>query len=163
MVGALVEEVARERTAGNGPWINTTEDGVPILTVSETQPTVQVTLDHAPDAALTSAWSAVPLPSNAAPSEGADGFLALWQPSTDRMWEFWQLNHQEDGWHASWGGAILDVSTDPGVYGSGAWPGAKPWWGATASSLALVGGAMTIEELSDGPSYDFSRDGGRAR
>lgn len=150
VVAGLDAEVAREEAQGNGPWINTKSYGVPILTVSPDQSTVPVQLDHPPDAALSSAWSAVPLPATARAAEGSDGYMVVWQPSTDRMWEFWRLNRQADGWHASWGGAILHVSTDPGVYGPGAWPGAKPWWGATASSLALAGGTLTIEELRRG-------------
>src|SRR5204863_390972 len=74
----------------------------------------------------------------------------VWQPSSGRMWEFWQLKRKEDGWHASWGGAIQHVPRNPGVYGPEAWPGAKPWWGATASSLALAAGVMTIEQLHAG-------------
>jgi len=150
LVSALTSEVAREEGERAGPWINTTSYGVPILTVPATQPTVPVELDHAPDKALSSAWSAVPLPANAQPSSGSDGYLVVWQPSSDRMWEFWQLAHGEGGWSASWGGAIDHVSRDPGVYGPSAWPGAKPWWGATASSLALAAGVMTIEELQAG-------------
>jgi hypothetical protein len=150
MVVALHREVAHEQVEHSGPWINTKSYGVPILTVSAVQPTVAVALDHAPDAALSSAWSAVPLPSAAQASSGSDGYLVVWQPSTDRMWEFWQLRRQGDGWHASWGGAIQHVSQNPGAYGPEAWPGAKPWWGATASSLALAGGVMTISELRRG-------------
>ena len=150
LVAALDGQVTREQERGNGPWINTTSYGVPILTVSADQPTVAVQLDHAPDAALSSAWSAVPLPSGARASAGTDGYLVVWQPSRDRMWEFWRLARQSDGWHASWGGAMRHASTSPGVFTADAWPGAKPWWGATASSLALAGGVMTIDELRRG-------------
>jgi hypothetical protein len=142
--------VRREEGQGNGPWINTTSYGVPILTVGPDQSTASVQLDHAPDAALSSAWSSVPLPPAARASAGSDGYLVVWQPSSDRMWEFWRLARHSDGWHASWGGAMRHVSTSPGVYTPGAWPGAKPWWGATASSLALAGGVMTIDELRRG-------------
>jgi hypothetical protein len=41
------------------------------------------------------------------------------------------------------------VSANPGVYGAEAWPGATPWWGATASSLALTGGLITLEDLAE--------------
>jgi len=150
IVAALDREVALEQAARSGPWINTTSYGVPILTVSADQATVPVTLDHAPDAALSSAWSAVPMPADARATNGSDGYLVVSQPSTDRMWEFWRLAHEGGRWHASWGGAIRHLSTDSGAYGPGAWPGAKPWWGATASSLALAGGVMTIGELRRG-------------
>jgi hypothetical protein len=150
LVGALGHEVSQEEQAGRGPWINTTSFSVPILTVGANQATKSVTLDHAPDAALSAAWSAVPLPSAARASQGSDGNLVVWQPSSDRMWDFWRLQREGDGWHAAWGGAIEDASRNPGVYGPDAWPGAKPWWGATASSLALAGGVMTINELRRG-------------
>jgi len=150
LVSSLAQEAEQEERAGNGPWINTTSYGVPILTVPGDQATVAVTLDHAPDAALSSAWSAVPLPSNAEPAQGTDGYMVVYQPSTDRMWEFWRLHREADGWHASWGGAMQNVSSNPGVFGPAAWPGAKPWWGASASSLALAGGAMTIADLRSG-------------
>jgi len=150
LVAQFDQQVAQEETERRGPWINTTEYSVPILTVSASQPTVSVRLEHAPEPALSSAWSAVPLPSNAQPAGGTDANLVVWQPSTDRMWEFWQLAHTEGGWSASWGGAIRHVSRNPGVYGPEAWPGAQPWWGASASSLALAGGVMTIEDLRSG-------------
>ena len=110
---------------------------------------MQVKLDHAPDAALSSAWSAVPLPPDAVPSSG-DLDLAVWQPSTDRMWEFFWMHLRSDGWHAAWGGAMQNVSADHGVYGTDAWPGSKPWWGVTATSLPLVGGAITFNDLASG-------------
>ena len=72
-VGALSEEIAAEEQAKNGPWINTTSYSVPVYTVSANQPTVSVSLEnHAPDAALSSAWSAVPLPADAQPAAGSD-------------------------------------------------------------------------------------------
>lgn len=147
IVAALAHEVAREETERRGPWINTSSYGVPIVTVPAGEPTVPVTLDHAPEPALSAAWSAVPLPASARPTSEGEGYLVLWQPSTDRMWEFWQLARDGEGWHASWGGAIRNVSESPGVYGPEAWPGAHPWWGATASSLALAGGVITLEQL----------------
>ena len=150
IVAALSQEVAREEEERRGPWINTSSYGVPLLTVPAGQPTARVQLDHAPDAALSSAWSAVPLPDGARPAAGSDGYLVVWQPSSDRMWEFWRLNRQADGWHAAWGGAIMRVSENRGVYGADAWPGAKPWWGASASSLPLAAGAITIDELRRG-------------
>ncbi|HEX4466262.1 MAG TPA: hypothetical protein VH025_03680 [Solirubrobacteraceae bacterium] len=150
IVHTLLDEVSEEERANTGPWINTTSYGVPIVTVPADEPTVRVALHHAPDAALSAAWSAVPLPPSAQPAAGSDGYMVVWQPSTDRMWEFWRLVHEGDGWSASWGGAMRDVSKSSGVFGPGAWPGAKPWWGASASSLPLAAGAMTISDLRSG-------------
>jgi hypothetical protein len=150
VVSAFDEEVAAEEQAKDGPWINTTSYSVPVYTVPAGQPTVPVELVGTKNAALSSAWSAVPLPPTAQPAAGTDGNLFLWQPSTGRLWEFWKLVHKADGWHASWGGAMQNVSSDSGVYGAEAWPGAQSWWGVSASSLSLVGGLISLEDLKWG-------------
>ena len=156
MVGALNEVIARERLAGKGPGINTVSYSVPIYTVPANQPLVAVALVNgsvekgwgAP--ALQSAWDAVPLPANAEPAAGTDKHLVVWQPSTDRLWEFLQMEDSGVGWHAFWGGAIQNVSSDSGAYGPEAWPGSKPRWGASASSLSIAGGLITLEDFELG-------------
>jgi hypothetical protein len=152
VMGAFNELIAaEEQPGGGGPWINTTEYSVPVYTVPADQPTVTVTLhDHRPSAALSAAWSAVPLPPNAQAAVGTDGALVVWQPSTDRLWEFWRLVHEPGGWFASWGGAMQNASSNPGVYGPEAWPEATKVWGVSASSLSLVGGLITLEDLEKG-------------
>jgi hypothetical protein len=151
IVAAFDALVAAEERSGSGPWINTTSYSVPVYTVPGGQPAVAVQLTgHPPNAALSEAWSSVPLPPNAQPAAGTDGNLVIWQPSTNRLWEFWKLKHGAKGWQASWGGAIQNVSSNPGVYGPEAWPGAKPWWGGSASSLSLVGGLISLEDLKHG-------------
>jgi hypothetical protein len=151
VVAALNKTIAAEEQAKTGPWINTTEYSIPIYTVPANQPTTRVQLaNETHNPALSKAWSAVPLPANAQPAAGSDGILAVWQPATDRLWEFWRLLHEADGWHASWGGAMHHVSTNPGVYGPQAWPGAQTWWGVSASSLSLLGGLISLEDLELG-------------
>jgi hypothetical protein len=150
VVGALETEIPSEAAAGKGPTINTTSWSVPIFTVAAGQATVRVTLDGASSSALQSAWDAVPLPSDAQPAAGTDKHLVVWQPSTDRLWEFYSLTHQGDGWHADWGGAIQNESANPGSYGPEAWPGATTTWGASASSLSIAGGLITLEDLERG-------------
>jgi hypothetical protein len=151
LVGALNSEVTAELTAGNGPWINTAKYSVPVYTVAADQPTVAVTLDHSPAVpALQSAWSAVPLPQSAHPASGTDAVLVVWQPSTDRLWEFEKLVYASDGWRATWGGAMQNVSSNTGVYTASAWSGAQTWWGASASSLSLAGGLISLEDLEMG-------------
>jgi len=103
---------------------------------------------HSP--ALQAAFERVPLPPGALPSRGTDGHLVVWQPATDRLWEFWRLTRTATGPRASWGGAMRDVSASSGVYGRGSWPGAEPWWGASASSLSIAGGLITLEDLRRG-------------
>lgn len=151
LIGSLNRRVEEEQRAANGPWINTTAYSVPLYTVSAKQPTVTVHLrGHRPEPSLSAAWRAVPLPANARPATGSDGILAVWQPSSGRLWEFWRLVHGVRGWQASWGGAMRHVARQQGVYGPQVWPGAHRWWGVSASSLSLLGGLMTIEQLRSG-------------
>ncbi len=151
IVAALVRQVTLERAAKKGPAITTSEYSVPIYTVAAEQPTVRVHLDSPYVAAsLRAAWSAVPLPAGAVPAGGRDRHLVVWQPSSDRLWEFWHLSAGAEGWQAGWGGAIQGVSESSGAYGPSAWPGASPTWGATASSLSLPGGLITLRDLERG-------------
>jgi hypothetical protein len=151
IVRTFSAEIAGEESEHNYPWINTTSSSIPIYTVAGDQPTVRVALDSSVAApALQAAWAAVPLPPTARPAAGTDKVLVLWQPSTDRLWDFWRLVHLSDGWHAAWGGAMRHVSSNPGVYGPRAWQGAKPWWGDSASSLEPVGGLISLEDLELG-------------
>lgn len=150
-VGAFNEEMAKEMEANRDPFVNTTEWSVPVYTVPADQPTVKVTLERASRCpALQTAWDAVPLPADAKPAAGRDKHLVLWQPSTDRLWEFWHLEQSAEGWQAAWGGAIQDASSASGAYGPEAWPGATIWWGASASSLSIAGGLITLEDLELG-------------
>jgi hypothetical protein len=45
---------------------------------------------------------------------------------------------------------MQNVSSGMGVYGPEVWPGAQTWWGVSASSLSLVGGLITLEDLEYG-------------
>jgi hypothetical protein len=150
-VEAFAAEVAHDESVKHPPWINTTSSSIPIYTVAADQPTVGVTLEDASRApSLQAAWTSVPLPPTAQPAAGSDKVLVVWQPSTDRLWDFWRLVHTVEGWQATWGGAMQNVSSNPGVYGPEAWPGAKPWWGDSASSLEPVGGLISLEDLELG-------------
>jgi hypothetical protein len=146
LVAHLLSEVTTEEVGSYGPTINTTDFSVPVYTVGAGEPTVRVILDkHNP--ALSRALSAVPLPSNAHPAAGSDALLVVWQPSTDKMWEFWQLHRVGTHWHCSWGGAMRNVQKSNGIFGVQSWPGAQSYWGASATSLPEVGGLMMSAEL----------------
>ena len=153
IVSAFDGDIAVADDAKEGvPAINTTAWSVPIYTVPSTQATVKVTQVYGGmvSAALQSAWDAVPLPAEAKPAAGTDKDLVVWQPSTDKLWEFWGLEKTEAGWQARWGGAMNSASSDPGVYGPEAWPGAQANWGVSASSLSIAGGLITLEDLELG-------------
>jgi hypothetical protein len=151
LVGTLQNTVDQNIAAGWGPWIGT--DGTsPLYTVPANQPTLRVTLDAgAWNGALQHALDAVPMPPNAQPAAGPDGHLTVWQPSTDRLWELFQARRMADGWHASYGGAMANVSRSSGYYDSSSWPGlSQPSWGATATSLPVIAGTIMLSELQAG-------------
>ena len=161
MIGALDEQLVSEQLAGGGPGvggpgINTISYSVPIYTVPSDQPTVKVALVHTSAPVLQAAWEAVPLPSSAHPAAGTDKHLVVWQPSTGRLWEFLGLAQAGGGWTANWGGAMQDAASDPGFYEPGAWsaevgwPDAERLWGASASSLSIAGGLISLEDLALG-------------
>jgi hypothetical protein len=125
-----------------GPWINTTSYSTPIYTVAGNQPTLHVTLDNN-NPQLAADFDQVPLPPDAHPAAGTDGHLVVWQPSTQKMWEFWQLHKDYSGnWHATYGGKMTNVSSNPGYYPNR--------YGATATSLPVGAGVITVQEEIDG-------------
>jgi hypothetical protein len=162
VLGAFEREVSEEAPADHLN-VNTVAYSVPIYTVPAGQRTVKVTLEKGPGSAtnpLQRAWRSVPLPAHARAASGSDKHLVIWQPSTDRMWEFWAFENTLTGPVARWGGAMREVSRNKGVYDSSAWrrtlTGRAAWraetggWGATGTSLPVVGGLITLEDLRRG-------------
>ena len=132
-----------------GLWMNTYQYSTPVYTVPAGQPTVPVKLDTSPSpqaTALQASWQRVPIPPNAKAAAGSDEHMVVYQPSTDRMWEFWKMTLQADGWHAQWGGSMASVSSSPGYFTAPT----PSNWGATATSLPLLGGLIRPSELAAG-------------
>jgi hypothetical protein len=154
LVQALVAEVQRERTANIGPWIGASAGSTPLYRVGPAVRPVRVHLDRAKivhgGRALQRAFASVPIPRDARAAGGPDRHMTVWQPSSDKLWDFYGARRRSDGWHALWGGAIRHVSKSPGYYTRTAWRGATRNWGATASSLPVIGGTMLLDELRAG-------------
>jgi hypothetical protein len=151
LTNTLRKTAAQNMSAGWGPWIATTETS-PLYTVPANQPTVTVRLDAGSWATgLQQTFAAVPIPATATPAAGPDAHMTVWQPSTDTLWEFFKASKKADGWHASFGGAMRNVSESPGYFDANSWPGlSQPAWGATATSLPVIAGTMMISELRAG-------------
>lgn len=153
--------------------INTTSWSCPIYRVGPTQPDVEVRQTWyepvpAPkplgkvNPALQTAWSAVPIPPTAkaaAPTgiDTGDKHCVVWQPSTDKLWEFWHLENTPTAaaptvpvWTAYWGGAIQGVSDSSGAYDPSAWLGAQNGWGGTACSISVAAGLITLDDCAAG-------------
>ena len=86
----------------------------------------------------------VPVPSDAAASKGTDAHMTVYDPAADKLWDFWQMRRTANGgWEACWGGRIDGVSASVDT----AFP---KYTGASASGLAIAGGAITVEEAMRG-------------
>ena len=142
---AYVNELVRQ-VQTYGTWMNTYQYSVPVYVVGPNQATQHVTLDvSAPD--LQAEFDAVPIPSTAQAAAGTDEEMTVWQPSTDKLWEFWKMQQEPDGWHARWGGEMDNVSTSPGYFTHS---GITNDWGAAATGLPLLGGLVTQADLQRG-------------
>ena len=142
---AYVKELMRQVEA-YGPWFNTTSYSVPVYVVPANERTQHVTLDTwGPD--LQAALDDVPIPPDAHAAEGTDESMTVWQPSTNKLWEFWLMHKIGGKWHARWGGEMNDVSQNPGYFDHS---GLTNNWGATATGLPLLGGLVTLADLKRG-------------
>jgi hypothetical protein len=84
----------------------------------------------------------VPIPPGAVPAAGTDAEMAVYQPSTDRLWELWKTQSRPDGWYACWGGMLEQASRSNGIF---------PYpYGVTATGLSMLGGMVQIAELQAG-------------
>ncbi|HEV3229402.1 MAG TPA: hypothetical protein VGY97_08010 [Solirubrobacteraceae bacterium] len=125
--------------------MNTDKWSVPVYTVPADQPRMPVTLDDpGSDPQLADAFEQVPVPAGARPADGTDHQLVIWQPATDTMWEFWIMRQDAGVWKARYGGRMSNVSTNPGYFDD------PPRWGATATSIPLLGGLVRVSELNAG-------------
>jgi hypothetical protein len=144
----LVKDFLRQKsTYYNTVNINTRKYTSPVYVVGDEVPTVKVTQwdcqkKGMTDKGLAEQWSAVPIPDHAAPSKGTDGEMSIYQPSTDSLWEFWQMRKKDGAWQACWGGRMKNVSRSDGVF--------PRHYGTTATSLPFIGGQITAEELKRG-------------
>jgi hypothetical protein len=129
-----------------GALVGFSQYSSPFYVVPPDQPRVRV-IAASGRRDMQSQWDSVPLPPDARPAAGTDAHLAVWQPSSDTMWEFWGLTRDGSGnWHARFGGRMPDVSRNEGHF-------VKPpgtGYGATATSIALLAGTQRIEELRRG-------------
>ncbi|MDQ3936859.1 MAG: hypothetical protein M3340_19770, partial [Actinomycetota bacterium] len=145
--GRLVASLRRQALVTPGQvWINTNHYSVPFYVVPAGQPPARV---DAPMPEVERQLDGAPLPPDARPARPAEGDaeLVLYQPATDRIWEFHRLRRVSGGWRADWGGRMDRVSSNPGYFTNAA---GGLTFGASASRLSLVGGLQTIDELRGG-------------
>lgn len=137
---------------GSTPWINYSSGGVAIYEVPENQTTKKVTIptSETNDPNLQAACNAVPLPENPVAAAGSDKHLVVYQPSKDRIWEFWNFRKEGSEYKAGNAGFLEHASESLGTMGVGSSPDAKGFWGGRASAIPVVAGIITSEDLERG-------------
>ena len=145
--GFLADFLRQKQTYYGTVNVNTWSYASPVFIADANTPTTKATYSNCqhklyPETALEAQWAAVPIPSDAVPSNGTDAELTIYQPSTSTMWEFWVASNATGQWQACWGGRMQNTNTSDGIW-------SKPY-GATATGLPFLGGQITAEELSRG-------------
>ncbi len=144
----FVSEFLRQKKAYYGTVnLNTSSFASPVYIAKADTPTTAVGFNNCqkktyPETGLVAQWTNVPIPAVAAPADGSDAEMTVYQPSTDTLWEFWVTKKTDGAWSACWGGKMSNVSASDGT-----WP--LPY-GTTATGLPFLGGQITAEELARG-------------
>lgn len=151
------ELVAQTKTPFSAPWINIKEFTTPLFIVKTQIAKKPVKVIAKDGTALT--WTrlneelskGVPIPADLTASAGTDGHCTIWDWTEDKIYEFWQLKNTASGWQCTWGGIIRDVSNDDGIVNlvTNAAGGAERQ-GATATSIAVIGGVIMESEVKAG-------------
>jgi hypothetical protein len=170
--GAVAGDLAAQ-AARVAPYVNTTKWSTELRLVPPDQPLVPVTLTRTASPALTAVFkTGLPIPPGWQPQPDRDKHAAFYQPDyvspcgyRGRYYEAWQLSQDATTgrWSASWGGRITGVETNPGYFtdwrDSGclfSTPGdpdstyQERYWGATATSLPLIGGVVSAQDCARG-------------
>lgn len=129
--------------------LNTSEWSAPLYVVPGGQPMVPVAQYCSNGSPYSSGLASnvlaggAPIPADAHGSAGTDESASVYQPSTDRLWEFWRLQKDSNGnWVTCWAGRIDGVSRSSGWF---------PFpYGSSASGSSHLGGVGRIEELQAG-------------
>jgi hypothetical protein len=150
--GAYVNDLAG-KAESSGAFVNHAAYSTPVYTVTPRHKKRQVFVTGAGhrdcsngSPCLVEQWRRVPLPKYPVPAPGTDGWMVVYQPSSDTMWEFWKFRMSGGRAYAEFGGRIEHLSANPGYYT--ATPGAR--FGASATSIPLLAGLQRIDELRSG-------------
>jgi hypothetical protein len=144
----FVGEFLRQKKAYYGTVnLNTSAYASPVYIAQADTPATAVAFNNCQkktfaETGLIAQWTNVPIPAVAAPADGSDAEMTIYQPSTDTLWEFWVSKKADGAWSACWGGKMNNVSANDGT-----WP--LPY-GTTATGLPFLGGQITAEELARG-------------
>jgi len=110
--------------------------------VSEAQPTDSVfTVPCLVYACTLGAFGGIPIPETAHASGSSDGHLAVYEPSTNREWDFYEASYSNGSWTAAAGAAVSTTGDGVAPAATGA---------GDAANLPLLGGLIRPEEILQG-------------
>ena len=113
----------------------------PIYEATAGTPEQRITVTPGCRSFLSDTGSEVPIPSYAHLNGSSDSPLAIYQPSTGREWEFWQMNATSNGYEACWGGR-LNLATSDGVFPSP--------FGLSATGISYLATTITEADVKSG-------------
>lgn len=150
----LVNDLVNQSLPENNPGINIYQYSVPIYLADMTTPRVKVSVVQ--NGTVLSGLElhkklqeGVPISDNFVPANGFDKHIVIIDMggiSKGKMWEFWGFEKINGQYQVGWGGIIDNVFSSIGIVPE--INGEK--WGATATSLPLLGGLILKDELESG-------------
>lgn len=147
---AMVADLNHQVTSAWGGMavVNSDQYANARVTASPDTPRVNLTWnncqgkDPSEFATIKDAMTNVPIPPSATTSKGSDKELSVYDPTTQKLWEFWGADKGSDGhWSACWAGVMNAPQSN------GQFPGTT---GVSASGLAMAGMAPSLNEMATG-------------
>jgi hypothetical protein len=140
---------------GNQTQLNYWQYTIPLYVVDSSVPTQTVTVVQSSGTPwppgtfnnLQAGFNAVPvpdvtkIPQGQIQAIGTDGHAVIWRPSTNELWEMWRFGGSAGAYTFRYGAYTSSANTFNGI-----WPNN---WGARATSLASLGGVVTIQDIID--------------
>jgi hypothetical protein len=172
---AVSADLVRQASVA-APYVNTWQYTAEMVVVPADQPLVPVALlgdrTDTPFVKLKAMMATgLPIPADWQPQADSDAEGCFYQPDyvspylgqRGRLYEGWKLAKGPDGWTAQWGGRMTNCEANPGHFVSWEYSGYQytnpghpdstyqnRLWGTTATSLPLLGGTITVEDLRQG-------------
>ena len=116
---------------------------MPVYTVAANTPMSTMSVSSGCNSFTSQTGTQIPIPTYAQSNGSSDNPMAIYQPSTNTLWEFWQAHSTSSTtWSACWGGKIDPVSTSSGVF-------TAPY-GLSASGISYYATEITEADVKSG-------------
>jgi hypothetical protein len=118
-------------------------NSMPIYSIAANTPFSTMSVTSGCNNFLSNTGTQIPIPSYAQSNGSSDNPLAIYQASTNTLWEFWQAHSTSSTtWSACWGGKISPVTTSSGVF-------TAPY-GLSATGISYAATEITEADVKSG-------------